>query len=433
MIYTHITDIIGNTPLLQIPEQVHGITGLKLYAKLEFLNPFGSVKDRSVYGILRDDLPSIKNEDQTIIEMSSGNTAKAAQVIASTYGISFKTITNRIKVREIKELLQVLGAEIEELPGNSDCHDPNDPNDPLVYIQRELQQHSGKRYFMSQYNNQKNITEHYQTTGLEIASDLNSVDYYFAGLGTTGSSRGPALKIRETSPQLQVVGIVAEQSDYIPGIRTSDELLEVGLLQPEFYSDVINLTSSDAIDGTLELARQSGILGGPTSGAVYMGVKQYFARNPIPQGSQKTAVFIACDRLESYMSYIKERRPELFGGENKTDWRTTIKHHTAHEVTLDDMPISGVTNTLVIDIRNPLAYQFGHIPGSINIPYELLNQQFANGNPFQVTQNIIFVCAIGDQSTDVAKFVNSKTVAASSLHGGIVAWRDAGCKLERSV
>lgn len=432
MIYTDITQLIGNTPLLEISESVHGVPGLTLYAKLELFNPFGSVKDRSVWGMLHDDLPDIANKGQTIVEMSSGNTAKAAQILASTRGIPFKTITNRIKVREVKEVLQVLGAEIEELPGSSDCHDPNDPNDPLVYIQREIQQHPGKRYFMSQYNNEKNITAHYETTGTEIAYDLKKVDYYFAGLGTTGSSRGPATKIRETSPVLQTIGVVAEPSDYIPGIRTKDELLEVGLLRPDFYSEIIAVASSEAVDGAVELARTSGVLGGPTSGAVFAALKQYFAHNPIPPGQNKTAVFIVCDRIESYLSYIKDRRPELFGGSKKKSWREAVAGKTVHEIGLDDMASAESSNTLVIDIRNPLAYRFGHIPGSINIPYEQLSQQFDHGNPFQVAQAIVFVCAVGDQSRDIAAFVSGSS-SASSLRGGIVAWRDAGHALERSM
>lgn len=437
MKYTHITELIGKTPLLRIDEGVHGIQNLTLYAKLEYMNPFGSVKDRAVWGMLRDDLPDLQHTGATIVEMSSGNTAKAIQGIAGTYGVPFKTITNRIKVDEVRDILLLQGAHVGELPGNSDCHDPNDPNDPLVYIHRELEKYPQQRFFTSQYNNEKNLDEHYRTTGEEIVRDLEQVDYYFAGLGTTGSSRGPAMKIKERDAHLHVSGVVASKNDYIPGIRTIDEIYEVGLLDPTFYNDIIPIDSAQAIDGMISLIRSSGIMSGPTGGAVYSALLSYFKSNPPTQ--PVTAVFIVCDRAEWYVSYVKKRRPELFGKPEKQSWKTRV----AAPSKSDECVISAATlhasltdkkDVLIVDTRNPLAFRAAHLPESMNVPFEYIDDMLDhNTNPFCFKKTVIFVCPIGEKSLLTATHLRAKGVEAYSLEGGITAWRDSGFPMESDL
>ncbi len=434
MIYTHIIEAIGNTPLLKIDESVHGIPHLELYAKLEYMNPFGSVKDRAVWGMLRDDIADIQKKGKKIVEMSSGNTAKAIQGIAGIYNIPFKTITNRIKVDEVRDILMMMGTEIEELPGNSDCHDPNDPNDPLVYIHKEIEKDPEHRYFTSQYDNQKNIEEHYKTTGEEIIQDIKHVDYYFAGLGTTGSSRGPAMKIKERDTELQVHGIVADKNDYIPGIRTIDEMYQVGLLDPSFYTDLHHITSQTAIDGMLHLIKKSGIMTGPTGGAVYAGLVKYFLDHP-PQ-KKTTAVFIVCDRAEWYISYLKKRRPEIFGKSAVTSWKDNLP--LQQDISIDASSLHTLitedVNTIIIDTRNPLAFRASHIPNAMNIPYEYIDEMFTQKtNPFCMKKKVVFVCPIGEKSSSIVTYLREKGVDAYSLDQGITAWRDAGYRLDSDL
>ena len=173
MIVEHITDLIGNTPLLRIPEAIHGIPNLTVYAKLEMMNPMGSVKDRIAWNMIKDDIAAIKADGKMIVENSSGNTAKALQAIASSYGVPFRLISAIAKVQEGKDILRLIGAEIEELAGSaSDCFDPNDPNDPQYYIERAAKDSNGKIYFTSQFTNQRNVDAHYNGTAVEILADL---------------------------------------------------------------------------------------------------------------------------------------------------------------------------------------------------------------------------------------------------------------------
>src|SRR6185436_4901402 len=112
---------------------------------------------------------------------------------------------------------------------------------------------------------------------------------------------------------VEVVGLVAAKSDFIPGIRTIDEAHEVGLFDPGVYDVMATITAEDAVDGLLTLVRRCGILTGPTGGGAYLGAVRFLRTVDATLTERKSAVFIVCDRVESYLSYVKDRRPELFG------------------------------------------------------------------------------------------------------------------------
>ncbi|WP_279582540.1 pyridoxal-phosphate dependent enzyme [Fodinicola feengrottensis] len=185
MLYTDITELIGDTPLLLLDKRVHGLSNVDLYAKLEFLNPFGSVKDRVAWGMIRDDLADIVERGLTLIEASSGNTAKALQVLAGMRGLTLEVLTNRVKVPEVRDVLDVLGSKVQELPGLSECPDPTVPNDVFSTIESIMAASPGAYYHASQYTNEKNVETHYRDTGSEIFADIGPVDFLFGGLGTT--------------------------------------------------------------------------------------------------------------------------------------------------------------------------------------------------------------------------------------------------------
>lgn len=434
MVYNHITELIGNTPLLRIDPAVHGLRNVDVYAKLEYFNPFGSVKDRVAWGMIRDDLPSIQSQQQQILEMSSGNTAKALQILASVHGVTFKTITNRIKIPEQKAILTLLGAEVEELPGASDCHDPNDPNDPLVYIERERAQRGSEVYFTSQYNNPLNIAAHEATTGAEIVQDLPRVDYFFGGLGTTGSTRGSAQRMLVTNPQLKTVGIAATKQDYIPGIRNRDEIWEVGLFDPTFYDAIEYVTSQAAVDATLALVRRVGMVCGPTTGACYAGMLEYLKRIDTTLTERKTAVFIACDRLEWYTSYVKERRPDVFREAHRGLGIASLSEQEVFDVPSIE-PANAITwiednAPIIVDTRGHQSFALMHIPGSINIPEATARVLVEQGDPFPKSRPLLFVCPRGEQSRVYAAWLTRRGYRAHNLSGGLLGWKDAQLRLD---
>ena len=437
MLYKSVTELIGNTPLIEISKEITKLKNINVYAKCELYNPFGSLKDRAGYAMLKDEIQKLKENNMTVIESSSGNTAKAIQIICSMNGIPFKTVTNRIKIPETKEILKVAGAEIEELPGLSECPDPTDPNDPVAYIERIVSENPNKYYHTNQYTNLKNPKAHYEHTGKEIYDDLGKVDYFFGTLGTTGSSRGTIEYLLEKNKNLKKIGIIAEKGDTIPGIRNKDEMYEVGIFNKSLYDEIVSVNSDEAVEEMLVLNRKCGILGGPTSGAAFKGTLKYLREIDDKLKEPANAVFIACDRMEWYMSYIKKRRPEIFDSE--------IKRETIRTLTEEDMKYAKTidinnaeewiekNNPIIIDLRGNLAYKNGHIANAINITDIFFEDLVDNGTPFSKENSVLLVCSIGDKSKKFSSLLNKKGMNVYSLENGMTAWRENSLPLKRSL
>ena len=437
MLYKSVTELIGNTPLIEISKEITKLKNINVYAKCELYNPFGSLKHRAGYAMLKDEIQKLKENNMTVIESSSGNTAKALQIICSMNGIPFKTVTNRIKIPETKEILKVAGAEIEELPGLSECPDPTDPNDPVAYIERIVSENPNKYYQTNQYTNLKNPKVHYEHTGKEIYDDLGKVDYFFGTLGTTGSSRGTIEYLLEKNKNLKKIGIIAEKGDTIPGIRNKDEMYEVGIFNKSLYDEIVLVNSDEAIEEMLVLNRKCGILGGPTSGAAFKGTLKYLREIDDKLKEPANAVFIACDRMEWYMSYIKKRRPEIFDSE--------IKRETIRTLTEEDMKYAKTidinnaeewiekNNPIIIDLRGNLAYKNGHIANAINITDIFFEDLVDNGTPFSKENSVLLVCSIGDKSKKFSSLLNKKGMNVYSLENGMTAWRENSLPVKRSL
>ncbi|SDT59118.1 pyridoxal-phosphate dependent enzyme [Actinoplanes derwentensis] len=434
MRFDDITESIGNTPLVRIEPAVHGLANIDLYAKLELLNPFGSVKDRAAWNMVRPLLPGAAERGDTVVELSSGNTAKALAMIAGMHGLKFRSVTNRMRVPEIKDLLLLLGAEIDELPGRSECLDPSDTEDPLTRMYQRLDTDGGGYVHTDQYFNPLNVDAHVNGTGAEIVKDLdgNAPDFFIACVGTAGSSTGVARALRQQNPDTRVIGLVAAKNDFIPGIRTIDEVHEVGLFEPSVYDVIEPVSADEAIDGLLALVRRCGILAGPTGGGAFQGALHFLRTIDASLPSRKSAVFIVCDRVESYLSYLRDRRPALFG-------RPPRPNTIASLGDISDFPAVSVLDApaftrdaLVIDVRNPYAYQALHIDGSINIADEVFADMLQAGLPFSRRRPVLLVCPVGERSAAYAALLTRMGHPdARSLDGGIIAWRDAGLELVR--
>jgi cysteine synthase B len=445
MLVKHISELIGDTPLFEIPQAVHALPNINLFAKLELLNPFGSVKDKSAWNVLKDDIEQIAAEGKTVIESSSGNMAKAMQLVCSVYGVPFKIVTNRIKVREVKQILQLLGADVDELPGLSECPDPTDPNDPITFIEQMMSANPGKFFHTSQYTNEKNIQAHFLSTGREIHDDLQAggrgeVDYFIGGLGTTGSTRGAGSYLKSKNESLKNIGVIASKGHLLPGIRNVDEMYEVGLFRKDFYDDIVEVGMDESIDAMLVMVRRCGILAGPTGGGSLAAAIKYLSPIAPTLVRPHNAVFIVCDRIEWYLSYLQKNRPELFGLAVKKDSVKAVtgeQIESAPEIDCEALSNllsgSGSERPLVVDMRGSLAFKTTRIPGSINLPADNLEDIADMGVPFSNAQKVILVCPTGEVSKRFAAHFKNKSVDCQSLVGGFVAWRDTGKTVERSA
>jgi cysteine synthase B len=430
MIITSITELIGDTPLLRIPDSVHGIENVDLYAKLEYMNPFGSVKDRVAWRMLREELPRLRSKGMSIIENSSGNTAKAIAALASMSGVPFRLVSAMTKVEEGKEMLRLLGVDIQEIPSAVECFDPSDPNDPNFIIEREVAESRGQLFFTGQFFNPKNPEVHRESTGEELIRDLPKIDVLCSGLGTSGSTLGISRRIRERDKLLHSVGITSDASDFIPGIRTMAQMRDYGFFDASTYEDFVTVDSSQALDGMYTLIRSCGMLCGPSSGANYSGALRYLRPLAQKSNSRITAVIIACDRVEWYLSYIKQRKPHFFAGSNPTVAPSIVSPPIAATRIInvsDALNLIQTEAALVVDLRGSLAFEAGTIPGAINLPLELADKIAQARVPFcGIERPVIFACPIGEQSKRVASLLGMRGAKSYSLEGGFHMWRSMG-------
>jgi cysteine synthase B len=434
-----ITELIGGTPLLRIDPRLHGLQSWDLFAKLEMCNPFGSVKDRTAWAMLSPHLERVGSEGRTLVEFSSGNTAKALAVLAGMHGIAFRTVTNRMKVPELKAQLLLLGASIDELPGQAECLDPDDPEDPLAETWRNLEREGRSIHHTDQYFNPLNIVAHETGTGEEILADLEgrAPDVFVTGVGTAGSSTGVARVLRRAHPGVEVVGVVSASGDFIPGIRTAEELREVGLFDPATYDRLLGVTSADAIEGSMALVRAAGLLCGPTAGAAFQAALRHLGEQDQPSAIRRTAVFIVCDRLEPYVGYIRQRRPDLFGEVRRSHRVEEVGEAEAAAAPSMDVASArrwlGEADPLVIDLRGGFAFRALHIPGSVNIAEEVFAELCGHGLPVDPARPVLLACALGERSRRYAALLGRlQHPKTRSLEGGMLAWRDAGAPLVAS-
>lgn len=435
MIVDSVEELIGNTPLLKIPQRLHGMENIELYAKLEHLNPFGSIKDRVAQGLLK---PVLEEKlEKTILESSSGNTAKALAALCGIHRLPFMTVTNRIRYPEVRQILQTIGTTLEELPGLSDCSDPFDPNDAIQYS-RDLQTKHPDRYHLTdQYYSELNSRSHYETTGKEIINDLGKVDYLFGFLGTCGSTLGVGEYVREKNKEALVFGIVSEPGTNIPGGRNFEELWEVGLFKREFYSEILAGNAEEAIDGMLTLVRRCGVLCGPSTGLIFSKALEKLRTidKDLSQNSKKKqAVFFVCDRLEPYMGFLQRYRPTIFGAQE--DGRLRVANLSQEEIEASPQinfsamqDFLATSQPLILDIRGHFAFSIGHISGSINILDEVLLSLVESGPVFPMDKPIIIVCRVGESSQRYATFLSKQGYNAFSVTGGVQALKRGGFPL----
>lgn len=439
MIYSDIEDLIGNTPLLKIDGAKIGIKYTDIYVKLEYLNPFGSVKDRTAKGLLsRAKRKELWEAGKTVIESSSGNTAKALQLLAGRQNIPFTTVTNRIKVPEIEQQLRYLGTKVIALPGRSECPDPSDENNAINVIERMMNDEPDKFFHTSQYTNPGNPRIHEQTTAHELWDDLGTIDIISIGVGTGGSSGGMIEYAKSHQKTTKFIGIVAHPSDFLPGIRTYNELFETELFTKENFAEMIEVSSVGALTALRNLVVGEGVLAGPTTGANMAGLLEYLKENDRLRldGNRQTAVLLACDRLEPYMSYIRARQPELFGESSRSDI-FAAEHNDIDpaeiEKEADETTRQWTTdeNVLVIDTRGVKPYSHFHIENSLNFPEEHLREVLPGGSPFPPNKTLLFVCPRGDRSRLLAGVMTARGYQSFSLKGGLLAWRSNGLPFVR--
>jgi cystathionine beta-synthase len=282
--YDSIIDCVGNTPLVRLNNVAGDIPG-EVFAKLEFLNPMGSSKDRIArYMIEKAEKSGKIKKGDLIIENSSGNTAMGLALIAIQKGYRLKVIVRDRISREKLDQLKALGVEIHMVDSSLPPESPDSYNNITPRLARE----TPNCYFPDQHNNRDNNEAHYRGTGPEIWEQMDGkIDYFVAGIGTGGTIGGTARYLKEKDRNIRVIAIDPVGSVFFDNfqhhknVRSGPYLLEG--LGDEFMihcadfsviDEMFQVTDKEAFLTARELALREGILAGGSSGAALWGVRQ---------------------------------------------------------------------------------------------------------------------------------------------------------------
>jgi len=267
--HNRLIDLIGRTPLVPLP--LSDIpTGVRLWAKAEWLNPGGSVKDRAARAIVLDAERTDKLAGRRLLDASSGNTAIAYAMLGSARGFGVTICLPANASAERKALLTAYGAEVIDT-------DPLEGSDGAIRHARRMATRQVERYFYAdQYNNPANARAHYATTGPEIwRQTRGTITHLVSGLGTTGTLMGTGRYLRERGA---AVGLVAVQPDDgfhgIEGLKHLPTSIVPGLYDPTFPTRTLHVRTEDAYAMTRSLAREFGLLVGPSSGAAAFAARR---------------------------------------------------------------------------------------------------------------------------------------------------------------
>lgn len=296
MYYENILDLIGNTPLISLKQTM----GLNIYAKAEFLNPGGSIKDRIAKNMIEvAERDGRLKPGMTIIEPTSGNTGIGLAFCGVRKGYRVVIVMPENMSEERKKIIKALGAELVLTPAELSIGGS-------VEKAEELVKQSDDYFMPQQFENPANPDIHYKTTGPEIVKQLGKkVDIYVSGIGSGGTLQGVAKYLREQNPECRIVAVEPKNVSALlgdePGLH---QIQGIGdgfipdVLDVSIINDIVEVTDEDAVNTARELAAVQGLLVGTSSGANVWAAKQMAKK----YGEDKVVATILPDRAERYFS-----------------------------------------------------------------------------------------------------------------------------------
>lgn len=287
--------LVGNTPLISLPDFTEGLDDITLYGKAEFLNPGGSVKDRAAKAMLLDGISrGTLTPGKTIIDATSGNTGIAYAMIGAALGYPVELYMPQNTSIERKQLIQLYGATIIET-------DPLEGSDgAYLEVQARVAADPQRYFYPDQYNNPVNPAAHYASTGLEIWQQTRQrVTHFITSMGTSGSFVGTARRLKYENPQIRTLAVQpASPFHGIEGTKHMATSLRPGILDDGLIDDVVTVTTEEAYATARQLVKRNGILTGISSGANVAAAARLAAT--LPRGS--VVVTLLCDTGSRYLS-----------------------------------------------------------------------------------------------------------------------------------
>lgn len=287
-VYDRISDAVGWTPMVRLRRTMAGFAG-EVFAKIEFMNPMGSVKDRIARFMVEKAVSEGRlRPGDVVVESSSGNTALGLAMMTVLEDLQCRMVVRRQTSQEKLDCLRAMGIDLVLVDGDLPPEDPESYNKKAIHVVAQ----TPRAYFPDQHNNRENSEAHYRTTGPEIWKQMQGrIDYVVAGMGTGGTICGISRYLKEQDPRIRVIAVDPVGSVFYEHFKTGGRstpkkaFLEglgdeevIGVPDFGLIDDMLQVTDRDAFLAARELARREAILAGGSSGAALWGVRTLVAR-----------------------------------------------------------------------------------------------------------------------------------------------------------
>jgi cysteine synthase len=301
-IYDSIVDLVPGpdnpTPMVRVGARFNPREDFELLVKLEGMNPFGSIKDRTALFMLKG---LVLKEGQSIVEPSAGNTGIALAALANAQGTPVEIAVPAGAPQEKKDQLRFLGAEVIEVEDELCPIYPSEGARGVVRSMVESEAFNGRYVSPNQYESELNVAAHYHSTGPEIWRQTGGrIDYFFAGIGTGGTITGVGRYLKERNPGIKVIGVEPAQRHHkLSGLKRVTGLPDEhfpSILDRDVVDAYVSVTDDEAFAAGIRIARTDGILVGPTTGAVLHAAMEW------SKAHAGTAVVISADSAAKYLS-----------------------------------------------------------------------------------------------------------------------------------
>ena len=300
----NLTDLIGNTPLLELSNyNAKYEVPAKLVAKLEYFNPLGSVKDRVGYAMIEDaEAKGLIKSGTVLIEPTSGNTGIALAFVSAAKGYRLILTMPETMSMERRNLLKALGAELVLTPGSEGMKG-------AINKAKELAETTPDSFIPGQFSNPSNPAIHRKTTALEIWNDTDGqIDIFVSGVGTGGTITGIGEVLKQKNPAIKIVAVEPADSPVLSGGKPGPHKIQgigAGFVPDVFNADIVDeiigVQNDQAFETSRKLAATEGLLIGISSGAAAYAATQLAKR---PENSGKTIVVLLPDTGERYLSTV---------------------------------------------------------------------------------------------------------------------------------
>jgi len=289
---------VGNTPLLRLERIPMEFEGIEIFAKAEYFNPGGSVKDRAALNMVLDGERSGKlNHSRTILDSTSGNTGIAYAMIGANRGYKVKLVLPANASEERKKILKAYGAEML-------FSDPNEGSDGAIRMVRQIYMADPDLYFYpDQYNNPANWKAHFEHTGPEIIKQTGgALTHFVSAMGTSGTFMGVSRRLKRDLPEVKCISAQPSSGFHgLEGLKHMPTAIVPGIYDDKLADGNLWIETEDAYRMVRRLAREEGLLVGISSGC-NVHAATLLARDLAARGEPATIVTVLCDSAEKYLS-----------------------------------------------------------------------------------------------------------------------------------